>query len=306
VNPGTLYILIRFPAQWPPAGPQVLLDNEDRGTRARLVVSSAGRPELELHTDGGTEIHRFQTIRPTGVGYGAMAVAWGEGPPSLFMNGKQVRSIEAAGDEVLEIPLKHKLLPTSQGISITGEALGRMHGEERLFLESLHDLERRLAGGTSYDLLMASGVVRKLLLDEAPIAHQANGHHRQQLVFKVLKRSAPLPGEAGDPELHFDALFPDGAPSVDVTEDQLWAHRVLYHGAVSFTAREVVLAAAHVLGGVHLRTPKTEPERRIVELARRIQAMNTPLPLYAVRDVALVVTAGLLPLASAVGARYQG
>lgn len=64
--------------------------------------------------------------------------------------------------------MKEQALPTSQGISITGEALGRMNGEERIFLESLHDLERRLAGGTSYDLLMASGIVQKMLLDETP------------------------------------------------------------------------------------------------------------------------------------------
>jgi hypothetical protein len=306
MKPGTMYILIRFPAQWPPSTPQVLLDNEDRGTRARLSVANLGRPRLELSADGDVEGHIFQTIQPTGIGYCAIAVTWGDGtPPSLFMNGKEVRSLKAAGDEVLEIPLKPEPLPTSQGITVTGEALGRMTAEERLFLESLHDLERRITGGTSYDLLMASGVVRKLLFDENPIAHQANRHHRVPLAFQVLRRSDPLPSDVPDPELHFDGLYPDGAAAIEVTEEQLWRHRVLYHGSTQFTTLDVLDAAAHVLGGVHLRKPKTDAERRIVELAQRIAAMNTPLPLYAVRDIAMIVASGLLPLARAVADKYQ-
>ena len=103
-----------------------------------------------------------------------------------------------------------------------------------------------------------------------------------------------------------ESLLPEGAPSIGVTDDQLWQHRVLDYGKASFTAREVVLAAAHILGGVHLRTPKTESERRIVQLAERIQAMDTSLPLCAFRDIAVVVLDGLMPLARAIAKKYQG
>jgi hypothetical protein len=306
MNAGTILIEYRFPAHWPPKTPLVLVDNEDRGTRARLILSAAGRLELELHSGGAVDVHKFQTIRPTSPGYGRIAIAWGDGPPVLFMNGREVRSMQATGDEVLEIPLNPQPLPASGGFSIERDLLLRMSDEERLFLESLHDLERRLAGGTSYDLLMASGVLRKLLLDENPIAHQVNRHYRMPFVFEVLHpRSAPsIP--ATDPELQFDGLFPDGGTSRAVNEEQFWRHRILYHGNVDFTAREVVLAAAHVLGGVHLGKPKTESEHRMVDLAARIKAMNTPLPLHAVGDIALVVAAGLLPLANAIAKKYQG
>lgn len=53
MNAGTILIEYRFPAHWPPKTPLVLVDNEDRGTRARLILSAAGRLELELHSGGG-------------------------------------------------------------------------------------------------------------------------------------------------------------------------------------------------------------------------------------------------------------
>jgi hypothetical protein len=101
------------------------------------------------------------------------------------------------------------------------------------------------------------------------------------------------------------ALAPDGAPSVEVTEEQLWQHVVLEDREHRFTSLEAVLAAAHVLGGVHRTTPKNDKEHRIAELEERIATLQTPLPLYAVRDLGSVILAGLLPLAKQIAARYS-
>ena len=50
---------------------------------------------------------------------------------------------------------------------------------ERLFVHALDDLERRAAATDEYEVLMAAGLLRKLLMDAHPLVDQVNVNVRQ-------------------------------------------------------------------------------------------------------------------------------
>jgi hypothetical protein len=57
---------------------------------------------------------------------------------------------------------------------------------DELFLFTLEDLEQRVElGRGEYDALMAAWLLRKLLLDELPLIHEANRSRRLKLRFRM-------------------------------------------------------------------------------------------------------------------------
>ena len=56
---------------------------------------------------------------------------------------------------------------------------------DELFLRTLEDLDRRTTVPDEYEALLAAGLLRKLLLDEAPLAHQVNRYRRERIRFRI-------------------------------------------------------------------------------------------------------------------------
>lgn len=64
-------------------------------------------------------------------------------------------------------------------------------GPDELFLYTMRDLRRRVEAPTDeYDLLMAAGLLRKLLLDDQPLVHQVNRRLRLKFAFEIATNDA--------------------------------------------------------------------------------------------------------------------
>jgi hypothetical protein len=70
---------------------------------------------------------------------------------------------------------------------------------DRLFLETLRDLEARSAGGaTEYEVLRSAVLLRQLLLDQSPLLHQVNRDRKIPITFRANIRE-PIWKIAGSP-----------------------------------------------------------------------------------------------------------
>ena len=174
--------------------------------------------------------------------------------------------------------------------------------EEWLFSGTLDDITDKVASKNTYQTLMLSGLLRKLLLDGGnSLVHRVNAKHRLKIRFAIT--SVPLPNE---PDLLFwgamDGFSPEtsrpGKAVVEVDLDGLLVQKILMHQGEAFTVAEVIRYLANVMGGVH----SSRPEGRDLHLhgLATMGVGGAPVVVRSLVAVARVVHAGLVPLRRAV------
>lgn len=177
-----------------------------------------------------------------------------------------------------------------------------------LFLETLAELQRRIApGGGEYDVLMAAGLLRKLLLDESPLMDQVNRQKKLRIRFRancggpsrVIIEDRPVfwsQQDGFDPET---GLVRRGGPT-KLTKDQMLRCVVLLTRGHEITVHELIDAVAHVEGAVHAGKPHGPKEEALAAVAQEIRVGGLPPATRALLAIARVTLRGLEPLRSAV------
>ncbi len=88
-----------------------------------------------------------------------------------------------------------------------------MDETEKLFLRTLDDIENRLTQVDPYEILLISGLIRKLFLDDFPLVDKINQKYKIKLAFEI---AIPQANIENDPDLYMwtvqDGLDPDTAP----------------------------------------------------------------------------------------------
>lgn len=171
---------------------------------------------------------------------------------------------------------------------------------DRLFLETLDDLERRIQlDSTEYDLLRAAALLRELIVDESRLADQVNRPPRAPLRFR-LRVKTPA-SETGfeiwlgiDPNTNLDVPIRE----LDLTE--LLRVPLVFLPPSRVTVRQVITLAANVRGGVHRGRPRDPAHKAFEAFRLKLRHGDMPLELLLVVEIAKVVLAGLEPLRSVV------
>lgn len=183
---------------------------------------------------------------------------------------------------------------------------------EQLFLRTLDDLESRAASNDEYVILGTSALLRKLLLDEAPLMDQVNRKHRLKIEFEIVDvdkirqelQDAALLGEG--PEDFFsvqDSLDPTimpNAPPKSVKRDAFLATGVQMLGDETITVRDVIRHQAHIEGGVHAGAPRDSREEAFHRLDQEVSIGGHPPILRQLKSISAVVLKALEPLKEAV------
>jgi len=99
-----------------------------------------------------------------------------------------------------------------------GKLRGRAYPDcvdvDRLFLETMNDLDRRLdAPVDEYDVLMIAPLLRKLLLDDSPLVHLVNRQRRVKFRFRYATNGYREAAAALGPVLCGET--PMGGPKLD-------------------------------------------------------------------------------------------
>lgn len=176
-----------------------------------------------------------------------------------------------------------------------------MHDDE-LFLRTIEDLSKKINLGTEYDWLMASALVRKLLVDGHPLAGQVNRAYGLKLRFEV----PDVTGAVDEHTIVFmvgDGLL-GALPTRTVNRDGFLAAPFIYVRPRWFTVHEVVDTVAQALGGVHLGAPKAGSEQDLSALNASLQVLGGGAAVAQIRGIGHMTIVGLKPLAAAVAARH--
>ena len=71
---------------------------------------------------------------------------------------------------------------------------------ENLFVNTIKDIENRLSNSDPYEILLISGLIRKLFFDDYPLVDQVNRIYRFKLQFEI---TVPQTDIYNDPYLDF-------------------------------------------------------------------------------------------------------
>ncbi len=179
------------------------------------------------------------------------------------------------------------------------------------FLRIMDDLRKGANSADDYELVTASALLRKLLLDSSRFVDIINRTRRLKLRFIVVDlASHPLTQTtlALNPTTYFhaDALHPDGAlPSMQtrkvVNLQTLLATSVGVYDRKKCTIANVITCCAKVLGGVHFGEESTtdDPEVEVMRQLKILIAGMRPIVLQ-LRSIIKIVLDGLALLEQAV------
>jgi hypothetical protein len=185
--------------------------------------------------------------------------------------------------------------------------------QQWLYLNKVEEVRQRVAADNYYDLVMATGLVRHLLLEQFALADKANRHlpNREKLKFEVLRgkigRASPVPIALG---IHRIEPFPDEPPDSPIktkiiSRDELLSTCVIISQGKEITVKDVLEAYTYARGGVHLNDTPNETEQALLDLDASILYLGQPPSVKFLKEIINVILAGLRPLTDAVKAEFE-
>lgn len=176
---------------------------------------------------------------------------------------------------------------------------------EELYLETIADLEKKLADGSPYAVIRAAGLLRQLLLDGGQsLVDKVNRTHRLKIGFAV-QRPFFLPVanfQVWNPSARPVPGLPYmGKPPLQLDRDQFLGHQFAAGQGVAFSVRDMIVFCANVAGGVHHGAAKTPKEQLLAEMHQETapeQAVSGLI--FGVAGIVEVVVDSLIPLTDAV------
>ena len=306
---GTVYIVCEFPPIWPPPASFQLFAQDTEHARVELWVFPDGHLVARIAEEERVTEHHFSRIKPIGRGLAITTLVWGgeSSAVELCLNSRVVPPLRDHRRHRVELkqpkgeaPRAHPPVTCAAGVLATLTPL------ERLFLETLHDLESRIAGGKDYDFTRATALLRQLLLDKRPLVHAVNERYRVKLRFELAPPRGPLPPDIEEPLFHGVPLMPFPGGSVQHSLAEFLGREVLLSDRVRYSVADVIRTIAHVFGGVHNEKPTSEMEVGLGALAERLRFAGNAAPQAVLRDIARIALQGLLPLAAVIVAQATG
>ena len=180
---------------------------------------------------------------------------------------------------------------------------------EALFLKTLGDLEERIASQDEYEILGASALIRKLLIDDHPLVDQVNREHGVKLTFAITA-ARKMPDGIPEPMVFsvLDGIDPDTAPPflqrITASRDQLFASVLVRVNGQPYSLKDIVLFEANVMGAVHAGSPKEDKEKVLAQLNNMFQIGGHRTSLRQLQAIGRVVLRGLKPLREAVQKKH--
>ena len=174
----------------------------------------------------------------------------------------------------------------------------------RLFLETLRDLQSKVAAGDDYSMLRASALLRQLLLDGTPLIHRVNRDIHVKIRFPVCGR-AYREAVLNHKPIFYSALsgiHTSGALSHScemISLDAFLGTVVLVLSGQILTVHDLISISANVLGGVHKGDPEDVKAQAVSAFSQHFRVAGGSLTAAQLKPVVLVAIDGLQPLAAA-------
>lgn len=159
-----------------------------------------------------------------------------------------------------------------------------------------------------YELVVASGRLRLLLLDARRLVDQVNASRRLDIRYRILRHGDGPPLQHllrfwAVPDGLSPALAPPGhnIPIEDVKLATFLRERVIIYEGEHVSVRDLIDHVANVAGGVHAGKPRDPRDLKLEALAEEIVVHGMSVAIRCLRGIVIVVVDALRPLRAAVG-----
>lgn len=124
---------------------------------------------------------------------------------------------------------------------------------EELFTRTICELNERISSGDSYELIQASGLLRKLLLDKEPWIYQVikESGYPNKIIFGVAEFDNP-PQIIYEAEFYSWPLLSERYPIKKVNLEMFLKQTVFLIKGRAFSVRQLIKYLAHAEGGIHI------------------------------------------------------
>lgn len=177
--------------------------------------------------------------------------------------------------------------------------------DEQRFVWDINDLQEITHNPQPRNLLAASGILRRLLLDDEALLHKVARGRDFKAKFVVFGNEVDPALESkvlSIPGPQFQLTNPafnqtSGGPKRHLDLDKFLRERIAYMGTKPITVKELVNYTANVGGGVHQGKPrKRDNAETIHATAHNVLIDAKPYPMQAMLWIATITVNALLPL----------
>jgi len=302
MSEGTLLAVYEFPKIWPPCENIEIIRKCSNNEEIKLIADTNGRLKFCIDTKEKTNKYLFQPISVEGNGLNIICIRWSNLEVELTINGNKIIHNINAKDEPYNLILKDQPQycesPIIGHINIPTNA----SNAEKLFLETILDIEKKISSGSDYDLIRSAGLLRQLFIDENPLVHAVNRNYRIEIVFKTADCQKELP-EGLEKSIHISMLDSSKYPSAKTIESNIknfLKAPCFKHDGTTATVKDLIKACANAKGGVHLGRGKTDEENSVLNLDEISSILGKEPSLLLVSDICKVSLKALLPLKNAI------
>ena len=303
---GTLFLEITVPSWWPPQSDVVIFSGVVDTAKIQLSVTPAGQLHFRVNSEYGS--NEYETPRLSLPNYPSLKVAfaWGQGDGiSCALNGK---SLSEQDSEPVVLECKSHP-PTGFRNHDAFQIPASCEVVEQSFLRFILDLQHRIAVHNRFDLLEASAILRRLLIDARPILHIVNRSYHERLRFPIVHRDPELLYVQAGEKPSFDhlALSPVFADPSDIRLlkfDEFLGTPALHGSQGTYTVRDVIKVCANLKGGIHFDDPSTSVEQTLLELDKNYLPFFIDASLVSLPDIAWAAINGSRPLIEAILKRH--
>jgi len=305
---GTLFLEVTVPSWWPPQSDAVIFSGVVDTAKIQISITSAGKLHFRVNSEYGDDEYETPCLSLPSYPCLKVAFAWGQGDSiRCAINGKCLR--EQVSEPVVLECKTHP--PTGFRNNAVFQIPAGCEAVEQSFLRFILDLQHRTAVNNRFDLLDASAILRRLLLDARPILHIVNRSYHERLRFPIAHRDPELLYEqAGQkPSFSHVALSPAFADPSDIKHmrlDEFLSAPALHGSQGSYTVRDVIKVCANLKGGIHFDDPSTSVEQALVELDKNFFPFFIDASLASLPDIAWAAINGSRPLIEAILKRHGG
>lgn len=176
----------------------------------------------------------------------------------------------------------------------------QMEHHEYLFVKTLDDIEARLNEVEPYEILMISGLIRKLFLNNFPLVDRVNQKYKEKISFEI---AVPyLLDDIGEADLYFvqDGIDPDTSLPFKkrhfIDRNRFFQTIVCILNGKRYSIRNCVLFQANVMGAIHAGIPKVDKEKLLHGIDSNISIGGYPSSLRQLKAIVRVVVKALTGL----------
>jgi hypothetical protein len=290
--PTTLTLAFGFPDKLP----AVVGRQSSDGSAVVVTIDAAGRVCVNFaDTTGATNSAVFQPIHVRAGDATTLIVGYSANKISVHVGSLEL--LPRPSDPPVVVAPNKAALPL-EGLVYPGIDFAHIQRDpQRLFLDTVADIDAKTAAGGRYDLLRSSGMLRQLFLEG--LVHEVNRDHRQRLEFEIVdigpppKLSVPIVSFWKNIEPSFA-----GDRVQRVRLDQLLAVQIFGAGSTQATVRDVIRAWANAKGGVHYGSTKHDGEILVLEFDDQLRTPLEP-SLVTLRGLCKILLRGIRPLVRA-------